>query len=56
MLVKINLGIIQRNVMANLQKCGVKLRNELVLLYVNSYDYQLGVNLVVSLLDWPWEI
>jgi hypothetical protein len=34
-------------------KCGVKLRRELILLYLNWYDHQLGVHLVVSLNDWP---
>ena len=35
-------------------KCGVKLRNELIFPYLNLYDYQLSVHLVVSLNDWPW--
>ena len=37
-------------------KCGVKLRKGVIFLYVNWYDYQLSVNLVVSLMDWPWGI
>ena len=32
-------------------KCGVKLRNELLFLYLNWYDYQLALNLVVSLVN-----